>query len=107
MAPHYQEGVELLGDLTYEEQGTTTGVRVLESENGCANVEVSIQTEGKIRGVEQTCLWSYWSETRADGSIHGQGKGFMETKDGAVINLVGSGVGKAVGDGNPLTIVWE
>ena len=31
--------------------------------------------------------------------FHGQGKGFMKTKDGAVINLVGSGVGKAVGDG--------
>lgn len=68
-------------------------------ENGSAKVEVSIQTEGKILGVGETCLWSYWSETRADGSIRGQGKGFMTTKDGALINLVGSGVGKAVGDG--------
>ena len=89
----------MLGELIYEDKGTTTGVRVLESENGGAKVEVSIQTEGKILGVGQTCLWSYWSETRADGSIHGQGKGFMKTKDGAVINLVGSGVGKAIGDG--------
>jgi hypothetical protein len=89
----------MLGDLIYEEKGTTTGVRVLESENGSAKVEVSIQTEGKILGVEQKSIWSYWSETRADGSVHGDGKGFMTTKDGALINLVGSGVGKAVGDG--------
>jgi len=89
----------MLGELIYEEKGTTTGVRVLESENGSVKVEVSIQTEGKILGVGETCLWSYWSETRSDGSIHGQGKGFMKTKDGALINLVGSGVGKAVGDG--------
>ena len=40
VAPHYQGGVEMLGDLIYEEKGTTTGVRVLESENGCAKVEV-------------------------------------------------------------------
>ena len=57
----------MLGELIYEEKGTTTGVRVLESENGSVKLEVSIQTEGKILGVEETCLWSYSSETRADG----------------------------------------
>ena len=41
----------MLGDLIYEEKGTTTGVRVLESENGSVKLEVSIQTEGKILGV--------------------------------------------------------
>ena len=35
----------MLGDLIYEEKGTTTGVRVLESENGSVKLEVPIQTE--------------------------------------------------------------
>ena len=41
----------MLGDLIYEEKRTTTGVRVLESENGSVKLEVSIQTEGQILGV--------------------------------------------------------
>ena len=75
---------------------------MLESENGCAKVEVSIQTEGKILGVGQTCLWSYWSETRADGSIHGQGKGFMKTN--TIAGAMEYGVD---GVGNTVTKVWE
>ena len=39
----------MLGELIYEEKGTTTGVRVLESENGSAKVEVSIQTDALRR----------------------------------------------------------
>ena len=36
----------MLGDLIYEEKETTTGIRVLESENGSVKLEVPIQTEG-------------------------------------------------------------
>jgi hypothetical protein len=42
-------------------------------------------------------MWTYSSKTRADGSIYGEGKGFMTTKDGDVIQMLGSGAAKAPG----------
>ena len=90
----------MLGEVIYEEKGQTTGIRVLSSENGFTKVEVSLQTEGTIRGVGHKCFWTYTSETRPDGSVHGGGKGFMTTADGDVINLDGSGVGKLAADGS-------
>ncbi len=63
----------MLGEIIYEETGKTTGTRVLSVENGATKVEVSVQTEGKVRGVKYNGLLTYWAETRADGSIYGEG----------------------------------
>ena len=90
----------MLGEVIFEEKGTTTGVRVLSADAAATKVEVTLQTEGTIGGVAQSSLWTYWSETRADGSIHGDGSGFMTTKDGDVIAMKGSGVGARAADGS-------
>jgi hypothetical protein len=87
----------MLGDILYEEKGKTTGVRVLSSDGGEVTVEVTLQTQGRILGMEESSLWTYSSKTRADGTIVGEGKGFMTTKDGDVVNLIGSGGAKARG----------
>lgn len=87
----------MLGEILFEEKGTASGIRVLSLEHGETTVEVSLQTQGSIRGVAETSLWTYWSKTRADGSIYGEGKGFMTTEDGDVIHMVGSGAAKAPG----------
>ncbi len=80
----------MLGELIFEEKGTTTGVRVLSAEAVEVKVEVTLERQGKIKGVDENSLWTYWSKTRADGSIYGQGEGFMTTNDGAVIALIGN-----------------
>ncbi len=85
----------MLGEILYEEKGKTTGVRVISSEGGEVTVEVSLQTEGRIQGVAETSLWTYWSKTRSDGSMYGEGKGFMTTKDGDVVNLMGNGAARS------------
>ena len=90
----------MLGELIYEETGTVTGTRVVESSGDETKVEVDLQTQGSIQGVNQTCLWTYWSITRADGSIHGEGLGIMTTEDGDVIRLKGSAVAQAGGPGS-------
>ena len=102
----------MLGDLLYEEKGATTGLRVLSSEGGEVKVEISFQAKGQIRGhvrrsfvrrergdhgVSETSLWTYSSITRSDGTIYGEGTGFMTTKDGDVIHLTGSGAAKSAG----------
>jgi len=60
-------------------------------------MEVTVQTEGRLLGVAETTLWTYWSKTRSDGSMYGEGKGVMTTKDGDTIGLVGSGAAKRAG----------
>ncbi|HXV60736.1 MAG TPA: hypothetical protein VEK15_08585 [Vicinamibacteria bacterium] len=87
----------MLGELLYEEKGKTIGLRVLSSDDGGTTVEVTLETEGKILGVGEKSLWTYWSKTRPDGTIYGEGKGVMTTKDGDVIQLVGNGAAKAAG----------
>ena len=87
----------MLGELLYEEKGETTGLRVLSSEGGEIKVEVNLQAKGQIHGVSETSLWTYWSKTRSDGTLYGQGTGFMTTADGDVIHLIGSGAAKSAG----------
>ena len=87
----------MLGELLIEETGKTTGIRVLSCEPGDITVEVSVQTEGRLLGVAENTLWTYWSKTRSDGSMYGEGKGMMTTTDGDVIGLLGSGTAKAPG----------
>ncbi|MFQ5930028.1 MAG: hypothetical protein ACE5MK_10030 [Acidobacteriota bacterium] len=90
----------MLGELLYEEQGKTTGIRVLSSDSDGPKIEVSIQTSGKILGIEETSLWTYWSLVRPGGTLYGEGKGVMTTKDGDVVNCVGQAVGKPTGSGS-------
>ena len=85
----------MLGDILYEETGQTSGIRVLSSEAGETEVEISLQTQGTIRGVAEHSLWTYRSKTRADGTICGTGTGFMTTSEGDVIHLIGHGAAKS------------
>ena len=87
----------MLGEILYEEKGKTTGVRVLSSDGGEVTVEVTLQAQGRIQGMEETSIWTYWSKTRSDGTIYGEGKGVLMTKDGDVVNLTGSGATRARG----------
>ena len=92
----------MLGDLIYEEKGTTTGLRVLESENGSVKGEArgfDPKPRGRSRASRGLACGAIGRRTHADGSIHGDGRGFMKTKDGAAIGLIGSGVGRTVSDG--------
>ena len=87
----------MLGEVLFKETGKTIGMRVLSTDAAGVNVEVTLQTEGQIGDVDETSLWTYTSLTRPDGSIHGDGRGFMTTSDGDVIGMLGSASAKAVG----------
>lgn len=87
----------MLGEILFEERGRTSGVRVISSDGNETTLEISLQTEGRILGVEQRSMWTYSSKTRPDGSIHGEGKGIMTTKEGEVIHMTGIGAAAGVG----------
>ena len=77
----------MLGDIVVEEVGTVTK----KTELGDNKVEVDLTANGQIKGVDQTSEWTYWVETRPDGSLYSEGHGVMTTTDGDVLNLRGMG----------------
>lgn len=100
----------MLGNAIYEEQGATTGVRVLSLDADGTTLEVSIQTEGTIRGVAETTVWTYWSKTRNDGSIHYRGAIYFTTTSKRLRDLNGTmGVHEYDLDaqGKAIVKVWE
>ena len=88
----------MLGEQLGEGRGKRTGRRVL-SVDGGFKVEVAFESKGKLLGVDITEIGTYWSESRPDGSMYGEGQGLMMTQDGEVATWKGGGVGKFVDGG--------
>ena len=88
-----------LGNLILDETGQVMGMRVLSIDANGVSGEVSLMTNGTIRGVSESTLWTYTVLTRPDGSIQGGGNGIMTTQDGDIISLIGNGSGKSAPPG--------
>ena len=88
----------MLGEMVVELRGKRTGRRVLSVENGF-KVEVSCESTGKMLGIDVMEVGTYWSESRPDGSLYGEGHGVIIGADGDNATWKGQGVGKFVGAG--------
>ncbi|MGW6568795.1 hypothetical protein [Streptomyces sp. NPDC054975] len=84
----------MLGDLIGEEQGETTGIRVLSTDGGHPVMEASFQATGTLLGVAVKDMGTYESVVRADGTLFGEGQGVTMTQDGETVTWHGSGVGR-------------
>jgi hypothetical protein len=87
----------MLGKLIAEETGKVTGFRVLDGAG--PKVEVSIQTKGKLLGIDYQGRATYWSEMQAGGFLYGEGQGMYMTKDGDMAVWKGQGTGKIAAGG--------
>ena len=88
----------MLGEQIGESRGKRTGRRVLSVDNGF-KVEVSFESAGKILGVDTNEIGTYWSASRPDGTLYGEGQGVLIGSDGSMGTWKGSGVGKFTGGG--------
>ena len=88
----------MLGEQIGESRGKRTGRKVLGTEGGF-KVEVSLETTGKLLGIEVNEIATYWSESRPDGSLFGEGQGVIIGLDGSQAIWKGMGAGKFVGGG--------
>jgi len=88
----------MLGEQIGESRGKRTGRRVLGTEGGF-KVEVSLETTGKLLGIEVNEIATYWAESRPDGSLFGEGQGVTIGLDGSQAIWKGMGAGKFVGGG--------
>ncbi|MFD5323364.1 hypothetical protein [Streptomyces sp. NPDC127092] len=84
----------MLGDLIGEEQGQTTGIRVVSVDGGHPHLEASFQSTGTLLGVAVTDMGTYDSVMQADGTLYGDGQGCSMTQDGDIVTWHGTGIGR-------------
>jgi hypothetical protein len=88
----------MLGEMIGELRGKRSGRRVL-SVDGGFTVEVSFESAGKLFGIDVNEIASYWSMSRPDGSLYGEGQGVVVDADGLTATWKGQGAGRFVGEG--------
>ena len=100
----------MLGEKIGEFTGKTIGMRVLGGPNDHDHhhgprMEVSMQQQGKMLGIETTDTGTYESCLQQGGYFHGRGQGVSMSKEGDVVTWTGTGVGKPTGKG--MAVNWR
>ena len=88
----------MLGEQIGEETGKVTVRRVISVEAG-AKVEVTVQSTGRLLGVETRNSITYCAGIRPDGSLYGEAQGLVVGKGGEQATFKGQGVGKLLEGG--------
>jgi hypothetical protein len=88
----------MIGEKIAEFTGKLTGRRVLPNAHG-PKMEVCIEQQGKVLGVECFDYGTYESVLQDDGSLSGHGQGITMTKDGETVTWTANGVGRFTGKG--------
>ena len=71
-----------------------TGRRVLPSDGGGPEVEISLAESGKRLELDINAFDTYWSVLRPDGTLYGEGRAVIMAANGEGASLVGQGVGR-------------
>jgi hypothetical protein len=88
----------MLGEQIGQSRGKRSGRRVL-SVDGGFKVEVAFESVGKLLGIDMNEVGTYWSASRPDGTLYGEGQGVVIGSEGSNATWKGQGVGKFVGGG--------
>jgi len=88
----------MLGEQIGEETGKVMVRRVISVEGG-TKVEISVQSTGKLLGVETRSNVTYLAGIRPDGSVYGEGQGLVVGKGGEQATWKGAGAGKLLEGG--------
>jgi hypothetical protein len=89
----------MLGEQIGEEAGKVMVRRVI-SVDGDAKVEVTVQSTGRLLGIETRSNVTYCAGIRPDGSLYGEGQGLVVGKGGEQATWKGAGAGKLLDDGS-------
>jgi hypothetical protein len=88
----------MIGEQIGEETGKVMARRVL-SVDGGTKVEVSLQSTGKLLGVQTRSTVTYWAGVRPDGSLYGEAQGLVVGQGGERATFKAQGVGKLLDGG--------
>src|SRR5437870_12169540 len=91
----------MLGEQIGEETGKVLVHRVI-SVDGGTKVEVTVQSTGKLLGIETRNNVTYLAGIRPDGSLYGEAQGLEVGKGGEQASFKAAGAGKLL-DGAPVS----
>lgn len=94
----------MLGERIGELNGQTIGTRILTDEGRGPRMEVTDHATGVLYGIQVTSTVTYIGTLRPNGTITGEGTGFVLTADGHSANFRGTGVGTFT---RPGAISWR
>jgi hypothetical protein len=89
----------MLGEKIGEDRGKIISQRVLQPEGSSPRFEVTVQTNGKLLGIDVSETATYVSTIGPGNSMFGEGTGVLTTKDGEVLIWRGVGAGRPTGRG--------
>src|SRR5688500_16237877 len=92
-------GVIMIGEKIAETTGKTTGVRVLENHR----LEISMQQQGRVFGIDFTDMGTYVATLQHGGFYDGRGQGVSITKDGETVTWNATGIGRPTGKGTAVS----
>jgi len=85
----------VLGELLSEDRGQITNTRVLPSEPGQGpRLEISFESQGTLLDIGYQSVATYTGVARPDGTIVGEGQGFVTSSRGDLATWRGNGVGR-------------
>jgi hypothetical protein len=88
----------MLGKQIGEETGKVMVRRVISVEGG-TKIEVTVQTTGKLLGIQIRSNITYWAGIRPDGSLYGEAQGLVIGKGGEQATFKAAGAGRLLAGG--------
>ena len=88
----------MLGEQIGQDTGKVVLRRVIATD-GNPKVEVTVQSDGKLLGVEARSTVTYCAEIRPDGTLYADAQGIVIGKNGETASFKAHGVGKMLGGG--------
>jgi hypothetical protein len=82
----------MIGDMIGELTGKVVGQRIVRSHHGELKIEKSMESKGKILGMEVTFIATIKFRERPQGGMFVSGNGIMTTMKGDKVTLHGSGI---------------
>jgi hypothetical protein len=82
----------MIGDMIGELTGKTVGQRVIRGHHGELKIEKSMESKGKILGIDVTFNATVKFRERPQGGMYVNGNGIMTTVKGDKVILHGSGI---------------
>jgi hypothetical protein len=95
----------MLGEKIGEGNGQVTGQRVVPGTDfRHVRMEVTIQEQGTIAGVDATNIGTYTVYERVPGQLYGEGQGLILLSNGDEAIWNGHGIGRPTGEGLAMNI---
>ena len=84
--------IAMIGDAVGELTGKITGERIVRSHHGELRIEKTMESKGKVLGVDVTFIATLKARERPQGGMYAEGNGMLMTATGEKVTLHGSGI---------------